>query len=288
VKFASRDAEITDITGMIDYTGRIRQLMTDIVKRVPTLSFLDMSRVLVFARAGRTDAEGPYATCHCVSLPPSEPGYYYWKDRRTGELTRRSEWFVSKSPVVMLNSTRIEYMVSFTLPRFCDQPVSTSRKHAHYKGYPAWITKLDTIVHELYHIDPERPGIRRMERADGTCSANCHGQRFFEDVVEMVKCYLSTNPVPETYDFLRYNFADLTAQFGGVAGTTFRSFPSYPQRYTEVLNPQPKFAERDDCPVAPLKLPRSATIFTEEDLVVREFQPLTSRLLTRAKAVHAA
>ena len=31
----------------------------------------------------------------------------------------------------------------------------------------------------------------------------------------------------------------MTERFGGVVGTTFRSFPSYPQRYTEVLDPQP-------------------------------------------------
>ena len=74
-------------------------------------------------------------------------------------------------------------MISFTLPRFCDQLLSRSRKQVHYAGQPNWIAKLDTIVHELYHIDPERPGIRRMERADGTYSANCHGHRFFENVV---------------------------------------------------------------------------------------------------------
>ena len=44
---------------MINYTERIDQLMADVVVRVPTLSFIDMSRVLVFARAGRSDAEGP-------------------------------------------------------------------------------------------------------------------------------------------------------------------------------------------------------------------------------------
>jgi len=69
---------------MINYTERISLLMEDIVARVPTLSFIDMTRVLVFARAGRTTAEGAYATCHCICLPPSEPGYYYWRDRDTG------------------------------------------------------------------------------------------------------------------------------------------------------------------------------------------------------------
>ena len=273
---------------MINYTERIGHLMTDIVTRVPALSFIDMSRVLVFARAGRSDAEGPYATCHCVALPPSEPGYYYWRDRRTGALTRRSEWFVTRSPTVTLAGGPIDYMVSFSLPRFCDQSSSSSRKQAHYGGYPAWITKLDTIVHELYHIDPLRPGIRRMERADGMSSANCHGQRFFEDVVAMVKQYLDSTPDSYAYDFLRCSFTELSDRYGGVAGTAFRAFPSYPQRFTEVMAPQPRVPGHDDCRVEPMKAARTATAFTERDLAMREFLPHTSRLLVRERAFRAA
>jgi hypothetical protein len=266
---------------MINYTERIALLMEDIVSRVPTLSFIDMSKVLVFARAGRTEAEGAYATCHCICLPPSEPGYYFWRDRATGKITRRSEWFVTKSPVVTIGPTPVDYMVSFALPRFSDQLMSRSRKHVHYKGQPNWIAKLDTIVHELYHIDPERPGIRRMERADGTYSANCHGQRFFEDVVEMVNTYLASKPDPAVYDFLTLNMSELTARHGGVVGTTFRGFPSYPQRYTEVLEQQPNAADDLQCRVEPLKVIRVAKRFTEDDLVIREFLPTSSRQLIR-------
>ena len=266
---------------MINYTERISLLMEDIVARVPTLSFIDMSRVMVFARAGRSDAEGAYATCHCVCLPPSDPGYYFWRDRTTGNLTRRSEWFVTKSPTIRVGTSQIDYLVSFALPRFCDQQLARSRKHVHYDGEPNWIGKLDTIVHELYHIDPERPGIRRMERADGTYSANCHGQRFFEDVVAMVKQYLQSRPDPAVYDFLGYSFDELTDRFGGVAGTTFRAFPSYPQRYTEVLNPQPDAPADLACRVEPLKVPKVTTRFTEDDLVMRQFLPQTSRQLIR-------
>lgn len=269
------------VLGMINYTERISLLMEDIVARVPTLSFIDMSRVLVFARAGRSDAEGAYATCHCVCLPPSEPGYYFWRDRTTGKLTRRSEWFVTKSPTVQVGTSEIDYLLSFALPRFCDQQLARSRKHVHYDGEPNWVGKLDTIIHELYHIDPERPGIRRMERADGTYSANCHGQRFFEDVVAMVKQYLHSKPDPAVYDFLQYSFAELTDRFGGVVGTTFRSFPSYPQRYTEVLDPQPDAPADLACRVEPLKVPKVTTRFTEDDLVMRHFLPQTSRQLIR-------
>jgi hypothetical protein len=266
---------------MINYTERISLLMEDIVARVPRLAFIDMSRVLVFARAGRTDAEGAYATCHCICLPPSEPGYYFWRDRSTGKLTRRSEWFVTKSPEVRIGTQQIDYMISFALPRFCDQMLSHSRKQVHYEGQPNWIAKLDTIVHELYHIDPERPGIRRMERADGTYSANCHGQRFFADVVEMVNEYVASKPNPAVYQFLEYNYHDIQTRFGGMVGTTFRGFPSYPQRFTEVLRPQPESPAEVDCPVEPLKVARIETTFTEDSLVMREFLPTTSRQLVR-------
>ena len=268
---------------MINYTEQISLLMDDIVSRVPTLSFIDMSKVLVFARAGRTEAEGAYATCHCVSLPPSEPGYYFWRDRATGRITRRSEWFVTKSPVITIGATQIDYMVSFTLPRFCDQLLSRSRKQVHYKGEPNWIAKLDTIIHELYHIDPERPGIRRMERADGTFSANCHGDRFFEKVVEMVNQYVASKPDPAVYEFLTFDMAELTARYGGVVGTTFRGFPSYPQRFTEVLDQQPEGAEDLQCRVEPLKVARVAKRFTEDDLVIREFLPTSSRQVGRGR-----
>jgi len=267
---------------MINYTERISLLMEDVVGRVRALSFIDMSKVLVFARGGRTQAEGAYATCHCINLPASEPGYYFWRDRKSGSLTRRSEWFVTTSPQVTIGTTSIDYMISFALPRFCDQQLSRTRKQVHYSGGPNWIAKLDTIIHELYHIDPQRPGIRRMEKADGTESANCHGDRFFEDVVEMVRQYLASKPDPQTYDFLQYSFPELTEKFGGVVGTSFRSFPSYPQRYTERVDPQPPApAELAGCRVEPVKAPRVATCLTEDDIVVRQFLPNTSRTLVR-------
>ena len=56
------------------------------------------------------------------------------------------------------------------LPRFCDQTLERSRKAEFYPGAPGWIAKLDTVVHELYHIDPDETGIRRFVRADGSDS----------------------------------------------------------------------------------------------------------------------
>ena len=274
---------------MINYTERLTLLMQDIVARVPTLSFIDVGDVLVFARAGRSNAEGAFATCHCLSLPPSEPGYYFWRDRTTHTLTRRSEWFVTKSPVVTIGGRRVKYMLSFALPRFCDQSLDKSRKERFYPGAEPWMAKLDTVVHELYHIDPDLAGIRRIEREDGTYSANCHGQRFFEQVSEMVHVYLDSKPDPASYDFLREDFDALTARYGGIVGASFRTFPSFPQRYIERLAEQPPCeSDAEGVKVESLRAAHQPTRYTEDDLHIRQFMKETSRRLIRKGKFRAA
>ncbi len=274
---------------MINYTERLTLLMQDVVSRVPTLSFINVADVLVFGRSGRSNADGAFATCHCLTLPASEPGYYFWRDRATGRLTRRSEWFVTKSPSVTIGPRQIKYMLSFALPRFSDQSLDRSRKERFYPGAEPWMAKLDTVIHELYHIDPELAGIRRIEREDGTYSANCHGQQFFEQVAGMVHTYLATKPSPAVYDFLREDFASLDARYGGIVGTSFRNFPSFPQRYIERLAEQlPCESDADGVKIEPLRVAQQPTRYTQDDLHVRQFMKATSRRLIRKGQFKAA
>ena len=263
---------------MVNYTERLVRLMQDIASRVPTLSFIDLADVLVFARPGRSTADGPFATCHCLTLPASEPGYYFWRDRNTGRITRRSEWFVTKSPSVTIGARPVKYMISFTLPRFCDQSVDRTRKQRFYPGAEPWLAKLDTVVHELYHIDPGHAGIRRIGAEGSTYSANCHGHQFFEQVASLVTTYLDSRPDPAVYDFLRDDFASLEARFGGVVATTFRNFPSFPQRYIERTASQPGCeADADGVVVEPLGPVRQPLVYTEADLAPRQFHNKPSK-----------
>jgi hypothetical protein len=269
---------------MINYTERIALLMQDIVSRTSRLSFIDLKEVIVFGRYGRADAEGAFATCHCLTLPESDPGYYFWRDRTTGKLTRRSEWFVTKSPEVRVGATRVKYLVSFVLPRFCDQSLERSRKAHLYPGAPGWLAKLDTIVHELYHIDPDESGIRAVVRADGTNSPRSHGPHFYEHVAEMVRQYLATGPDPALHEFLKDDFAALTARHGGVVSTTFKNFPSFPQRYMEAVDmPSADPLVR----VEPLKATTQPVCYTEDDLHIRHFTEHGARRLVR-KGQHRA
>jgi len=264
---------------MINYTERLTLLMKDVVSRVETLSFIDPADVLIFARFGRSHAEGAFATCHCLSLPPSEPGYYFWRDRNSGRITRRSEWFVTKSPVVQIQARPMKYLISFTLPRFCDQSLDRSRKERFYRrASDAWIAKLDTMIHELYHIDPEQNGIRRLETSDGRYAAHCHTPQFFAQVAAMVSEYLDSRPDPSIYEFLKHDFDTLEARHGGVVATSFRPFPSYPQRFIERLPIQPACdAELRDVEVETWSARAQRSLYTEEDLHVRHFTRAASR-----------
>ncbi|HXH06286.1 MAG TPA: hypothetical protein VNI83_06815 [Vicinamibacterales bacterium] len=264
---------------MINYTDRLRLLMRDIAARVPRLSFIDVDELFVFARFGRAGAGGAFATCHSLVLPTSEPAYYFWRDRRTGLITRRSEWFVTRTPEVVVNGRRVKYLISFVLPRFCDQTLERSRKAALYPpGTAPWIAKLDTVVHELYHVDPDDLGLRRFTNADGTSSARSHGPGFYEHVAAMVREYLASRPDEETYGFLRYRFAELRQRFGPIVGATFRNFPSFPQRYAEPLAVQPD-DEPLEAPVEPLPRPVQPARYTDADIQLREFLRCATRRL---------
>jgi len=257
---------------VFDYTAQLERVIADIVARCDMLSHVDARRLVVFARRGRTGTSGPLASCHSVNLPPSEPGYYYWWDLDTGRWTRRSPWFVTRSPRVCRAGRPVAYLLSFSLPRFCDQRPSAS-KIARYGTCEPWLAKLDTIVHELSHIDPSHRGLRLVADDRDRPGSRLHTRGFFARVAEAVHAYLASGPDPELLDFLRHDFTALRARFGGVVATTFRSYPSFPQAYRDPLRPQPK---GPSLAVVPLTTPRRVR-FTEMDLVQREFLPDRTR-----------
>jgi hypothetical protein len=146
------------------------------------------------------------------------------------------------------------------------------------------MAKLDTVVHELYHIDPDETGIRRVARADGTNSPRSHGPGFYEEVAEMVRAYLATGPDPSLYSFLEHPFAGLSERYGGVVATTFRNFPSFPQRYMQAVEMPVDPAVR----IERVKAPSQPVLYTADDLQMRQFLEQTTRRATRKGAHRAA
>lgn len=143
---------------------------------------------------------------------------------------------------------------------------SQARPVCRYRVTP-WVVRLDTIVHELYHIAPDASGLRRLARADGSIDHRTHPPQFFDDVRDLVCSYLDTAPSADVLEVVRHDFATLQARHGSVVATTFRD-GSYPQRYVDVLADQPVAPA---VLVEPFKEAPGRALFTEADLVVRDF-----------------
>jgi hypothetical protein len=268
---------------MINYTEHVHRLMGDIISRVPALSAINIHDVLVFARLGRSDTHGAYATCHSLMLPDSEAAYYFWRDRRTGRLTRRSEWFITRSPHVRVGGRRVTHLISLSLPRFSDQTLAGSAKQDAYPRGSDWHAKLDTIIHELYHVDPHGGGIRASSRSDGRPSAQTHTAQFFRDVSQMVREYLNSRPDPAILEFLTHRFDQLEARHGAVTATTFRAFPSFPQRFREPVADQPRLPGAAH--VVPLDRRQHQRFYTDADLETRQFLARSTRRINTGSQV---
>ena len=122
-----------------------------------------------------------------------------WEQGDWAELAKRRD---TKSPLVEVGRAKMDYLISFCLPRFCDQTLVRAQKEHIYPGQPAWVAKLDTIVHELYHVDPTMQGIRKLPLGNGRMSTRTHSPQFFRDVTRMVKQYLATRPDRAITEFL--------------------------------------------------------------------------------------
>jgi hypothetical protein len=103
-----------------------------------------------------------------------------------------------------------------------------------------------------------------------------------------VQEYLASRPDARLLEFLKYDFEGLRQRFGGVAGTTFRYFPSYPRRYREVTTPQAMPADIAAAPVEEFIDAVPAKIWSECDLQLREFLGNGSRLLETYTSEQAA
>ena len=104
----------------------------------------------------------------------------------------------------------------------------------------------------------------------------------------MVSEYLDSRPDPSAYDFLQGDFAALNKRHSRVVATSFRTFPSYPQRFLERLVAQPPCdSSLATVDVEPWREGRRRERYTEADLHVREFTLETSRRFA-VKAVRAA
>ena len=175
-----------------NYTDAIHKVCEDICFRVPEFSHVDIERVAVsYSQSRNSSSFGVYA-----SLTPLR-----FENGEKTRLSRGKTWGIQR--LLRADGTDYLYVLFVCVPRFMDLKLTD---------------KLETIVHELYHIGPNFDG--DLRRFKGRCYAHGSSRKKYDATVRVfLKKWLDQNPSPEIWDFLQMNYNELCEKFGSVAGT---------------------------------------------------------------------
>jgi predicted metallopeptidase len=169
----------------------MRRLSADMISRLPELGHIELQRVAIsFAQARKRVMHGLHA-----SLTPLR--------FEGGALVRTlggRKFFAQR--LFDAAGREMLYILTFYLPRYQDL---------------GFREKLETVIHELWHISPEFDG--DLRRHGGRCYAHTRSQAAYDaHAAKLVNRWLARNPPPESYDFLRYDFLQLRRRHGRIYG----------------------------------------------------------------------
>jgi len=190
MKLPNMEARKQHVAGF-DFTRFMKRLCDDICRRVELLSHIEIGQVAIgFAQARKRSQYGIYA-----SLTPMR-----FEGGSEFTMKRGRRWRIQNLRLPCGNEAL--YIITFYMPRFQNL---------------AFRDKLETIIHELWHISPYFDG--DVRRFPGRCFAHGHSASHFdEEVTQLTDQYLLTNPEDELCEFLRYDFGELHQRFGSVFG----------------------------------------------------------------------
>jgi predicted metallopeptidase len=174
-----------------DFTLHIRRVCEDMTARLEPLRHIDMSRVAVcFSQTRRASSGGLFA-----SLTPLR-----FAGGSRCAMRRRRWWMIQR--VTAADGREMLYILRFYVPRFLDLPFRE---------------KLATTLHELWHIGPRFDG--DLRRLAGRCYAHGASQKKYDAYIDtLLDRWLALHPPEALIDFLRPNFAELSARHGRVFG----------------------------------------------------------------------
>jgi predicted metallopeptidase len=183
---------VAPMNGGFDFTHHIRRLCEDMVSRADSLRHIDMERVAIsFSQTRSATKTGIFA-----SLTPLR-----FAGGAAHTVRRGRKWEIQK--VIDVNGRSMLYLLNFYLPRFLDL---------------GFREKLETVVHELWHVSPRCDGdLRRFGQRKYAHGASL--KKYDAHVKMLVEEWLARNPPERLYAFLYDDFRRLSVQHGRVIGT---------------------------------------------------------------------
>lgn len=212
-----------------DFCASVCRLLADIAERCPDFRHIQAPRILVTATQGRGQ--------HKHGLQARVTPLRF----KNGALIRQRRGVPYHIQRYFLGEHEFLYLLTFCLPRYLDQDFDQ---------------KFVTLFHELYHMSPEFDG--DLRRHEGRYQFHTHSQHEYDQqMVQYSRDYLSRNPDPALYGFLRLDFGQLQARHGAV---------------NAIVVPRPKIIPLVG-PYAPLGGQQSAAAALTEDTMNVEIAP---------------
>lgn len=177
---------------MLIITQRIRRICEDMVRRIPELQHIDMTRIAIgYAQCKRRHLYGTQATTYTMPYE-DEPGVQIIDGIRYS------------IPPFLYKGLPVEYLIRFYLPRLLSDS--------------GWIG-LRTILHELYHISPDFDGTFRL--IDGSLHGASLGT-YNRQMSRLLKSWLqyreNRGVRNNLYDFLYMETEAIIERYGEVYG----------------------------------------------------------------------
>ena len=178
-----------------DFTLHIRLLCEDMVRRLPELAHIDLSRVAVtFCQTRKAVPHGMFASLTPLRFAGGAP------------TTMRRGRPHTIERVCDGDGREMLYILSFYLPRF---------QNLEFRE------KLVTVLHELWHISPDFSG--DIRRHNGRYHAHTHSQAEYDEEMGLLSDrWLAESPPDEIWRFLQDDFRQLARRHGGIAGMKIR------------------------------------------------------------------
>ena len=176
-------------------TDEIAFLTHLLAQRVPDLAHIQPGRILHGVSQARSRSRyGVYAQCHALRFKHG-----------SRELISRGWKFVW--PEIRVSGQEVLYYITYFLPRFLDQPPQE---------------RLNTLLHELYHISPKFNG--DLRRFNGRNEFHGSGSDDFDGEVARLGAKVAREIDIERFQFLKLSFEELSTRFGAVVGNKLKRF----------------------------------------------------------------
>ena len=199
--------------------------------------------------------------------------------RSTGELTRRSEWFVPRTPQVTVG-THARRLPDLGGAAALHRSVGCARSRK-----ARLLRRRRAVAGQARYDRPRavshRSGRRRhppaRQRRRRAVQRSATARRSIVDVATFVKAYLRTQSGPGRLRVPRATTSPASrARYGQVVATTFRNVPVVSRRSISIRLPSSRTGRRR-AEIVRLRRVSQPRLYTQQDVVVREFSARGTR-----------